>query len=38
MGPFRTRAVTHLDVSEDQVRLAAQALAEALCETLAKAR
>lgn len=35
MGPFRTRAVTHLDVSDDDVTVAARALAEALTEVLA---
>jgi threonine aldolase len=35
MGPFRTRAVTHLDVSADDLPRAATALAEALAEVLA---
>ena len=34
MGPFRTRAVTHLDVTKDDVPVAARALAEALTEVL----
>jgi threonine aldolase len=34
MGPFRTRAVTHLDVGEGEVHVAARALAEALREVL----
>ncbi len=38
MGPFRTRAVTHLDVGEGEVPVAARALAEALREVLAEAR
>jgi threonine aldolase len=35
MGPERTRAVTHLDVTGDDVPVAAKALAEALAEVLA---
>jgi len=35
MGPFRTRAVTHLDLTKDDVLVAARALAEALTEVLA---
>jgi threonine aldolase len=35
MGPFRTRAVTHLDVAPADVPVAARALAEALTEVLA---
>ncbi len=38
MGPHRTRAVTHLDVSPADVPVAARALAEALHEVLAEAR
>lgn len=34
MGPFRTRAVTHLDVTKDDVPVAARALALALTEVL----
>src|SRR5262249_39331604 len=34
MGRFRTRAVTHLDVSAKDLTVAAQALAEALAEVL----
>jgi len=34
MGPFRTRAVTHLDVTNDDVPVAARALVEALTEVL----
>ncbi len=34
MGPFRTRAVTHLDVTKDDVPVAARALAEALTSVL----
>ncbi len=34
MGPFRTRAVTHLDVAPADVPVAARALAEALVEVL----
>ncbi len=37
MGPHRTRAVTHLDVSRDDVPVAARALAEALAEVLSSA-
>ncbi|MFO0755538.1 MAG: GntG family PLP-dependent aldolase [Byssovorax sp.] len=35
MAPFRTRAVTHLDVRPEDVPVAARALAEALAEVLA---
>jgi threonine aldolase len=38
MGPFRTRAVTHLDVAPADVPVAARALADALREVLAEAR
>lgn len=38
MGPFRTRAVAHLDVARAEVPVAARALAEALREVLAEAR
>jgi threonine aldolase len=38
MSTFRTRAVTHLDVSADDAAIAARALAEALHEVLAEAR
>jgi threonine aldolase len=38
MGPFRTRAVAHLDVTRAEVPVAARALAEALREVLAEAR
>jgi threonine aldolase len=38
MGPFRTRAVTHLDVAEGDVPIAARALAEALHEAVREAR
>ena len=38
MGPFRTRAVAHLDVSRAEVPVAARALAEALRDVLAEAR
>ena len=38
MGPHRTRAVTHLDVSAADVPVAARALADALHEVLAEAR
>ncbi len=34
MGPFRTRAVTHLDITGDDVPVAARALADALAEVL----
>jgi threonine aldolase len=37
MGPFRTRAVTHLDLAAADVPVAARALAEALREVLAEA-
>ncbi|MFT3771301.1 MAG: GntG family PLP-dependent aldolase [Minicystis sp.] len=37
MGPFRTRAVVHLDVAAADVTVAARALAEALAEVLAEA-
>jgi threonine aldolase len=37
MGPFRTRAVTHLDLAAAQVPVAARALADALREVLAEA-
>jgi threonine aldolase len=37
MAPFRTRAVTHLDVLPDDVPVVAAALAEALAEVLASA-
>jgi len=35
MGPFRTRAVTHLDVAAAEIPVAARALADALAEVLA---
>jgi len=38
MGPFRTRAVAHLDVASADVDAAAHALADALREVLAEAR
>ena len=38
MGPFRTRAVAHLDVARADVPIAARALQEALREVLAEAR
>jgi threonine aldolase len=38
MGPFRTRAVTHLDVAAADVPRAARALADALREVLAEAK
>ncbi len=38
MGPFRTRAVTHLDLAAADVPIAARALAAALREVLAEAR
>jgi threonine aldolase len=38
MGPFRTRAVTHLDVSPTDASHAARALAEALQEVLEEAQ
>ncbi len=38
MGPFRTRAVTHLDLGPADVPVAARALADALREVLAEAR
>jgi threonine aldolase len=37
MAPYRTRAVTHLDVLPDDVPVVAAALAEALAEVLASA-
>jgi threonine aldolase len=37
MGPFRTRAVTHLDLPAAEVPIAARALADALHEVLAEA-
>jgi threonine aldolase len=38
MGPFRTRAVTHLDVTPKGAQVAARALADALLEVLGEAR
>jgi threonine aldolase len=38
MGPFRTRAVTHLDLAPADVPVAARALADALHEVLAEAQ
>ncbi len=38
MGPFRTRAVTHLDLAAADVPVAARALGDALHEVLAEAR
>jgi hypothetical protein len=35
MGPFRTRAVTHLDITQEDMPVVVRALVEALTEVLA---